>query len=93
MSDEHGPTEDKDRSTLEDMPCATFIRRMLGQQGEGWSCLEMMGADGANACCAEIMPQMKAACRRFAFYAALALVALIGGTALLVWALFHFGGA
>jgi hypothetical protein len=53
----------------------------------------MIGSDGVNACCAEMMPRMKAACRRLALYAALALVALIGGTALLVWALFHFGGA
>ena len=93
MSGEHRPDEDKDRSAFEDTPCATIMKRMMGRQGEGWNCLEMMRADGANGCCAEMMPQMKAAFRKFAFYAALALVALIGGTALLVWALFHFSGA
>jgi hypothetical protein len=93
MNGEHGPTEDKDRGTFEDTPCATIIQRMMGRQGEACSCLEMMGADGANGCRAEMIPQMKAACRRFAFYAGLALVALVGGTALLVWALFHFIGA
>jgi hypothetical protein len=93
MDGEHRSDEDKDRSAFEDTPCGAIMKRMIGQQGEGCSCLEMMSADGVSGCCAEMMPQMKAACRRFALYAALALVAFIGGTALLVWALFHFVGA
>jgi len=93
MSGEHKPTEAKAGSTFDGTPCATMFRQMMRQQGEGYSCLETTGVEGASACCAAIMPQMKAACRRLAFYAALALVALIGGTALLVWAWFHFGGA
>ncbi|UCC79269.1 MAG: hypothetical protein JSW64_13485 [Candidatus Zixiibacteriota bacterium] len=44
-------------------------------------------------CSVEIMPLMKAVCRRFVFCAGLALVALIGGAALLAWALFHVVGA
>ena len=93
MSGEHGPNEGRAGSNFEDTPCATIMKRMMGQQGMDCSCLGRMGVEGANGCYAEIMPQMKAACRRFAFYATLALVALIGGTALLVWALFHVFGA
>jgi hypothetical protein len=93
MNGEHKPTEAKAASTFDGTPCATMFRQMMGQQREGYSCLETTGVEGASACCAAIMPQMKAACRRFAFYAGLALVALVGGTALLVWALFHVPGA
>lgn len=92
MSNEQEPTEDKTSSVFEDTPCATMTRRMMGQHGNGCSCLEMLGADGANGCCAEFIPQMKAACRRFAFYAGLVLIAVIGGTSLLAWALFHVSG-
>lgn len=93
MNGEQRPVDDNTGSAFEDAACAAMFRQTMGPQAEACRCPGTMDGAGASGCCAEMMPRMKAACRKLVFYAALAVVTLIGGAALLAWVLFQVVGA